>query len=138
MFLIASALSLLVVYAGMKLLALTKKDTLGNGYKAVSWILIIMGFLILLCSIAHGVMHHRANRMMMQTEMRDDGWGGRHMGGMNWHHDMMMRGGCCDGMKDDCCGGMKDDGCHDGMGSSCSDGMKGCTMGKGDTTKQKK
>ncbi len=153
MLLIASALALLVIYAGMKLYALTKKEGLSNLFKYMSWFIVIMGFLILICVGAHCLMRcclRGEHNMMMRTEMRDDGWGNRHMEGMYCHHDGMMRGGCCDGMRDGCCDGMKDGGCHDGMGSSCNDGMKdnsckmggsmmkgSCTMGK-DTTKQKK
>lgn len=166
MLLVACALALLVIYAGMKLLALTKKDSLGNLYRYVSWFIIIVGFLLVLCVAAHCVMRvcHCGDKMMMQTDMRD-GYDGRGMDGMN-HHRWMMRDGCyggmmrgscdgtmrgCDGsMKDGaCCGGMngghcdgmKDGNCGNSMGS-CRGGMdsnmKGCTMGAKDTTAPKK
>jgi hypothetical protein len=48
MLLIATALALLVIYAGMKLMALTTKETLGTAYKVVSWFIVIMGFLLML------------------------------------------------------------------------------------------
>jgi hypothetical protein len=142
MLLIASALALLAIYAGMKLLALTKKEGLGNGFKYISWFIVIMSFLILICVGAHCLMHCclRGEHNMMRTEMRDGNWGNRHMGEMYRHDGMMRDGGCCGGMKDGACG--------DGMGScngamqdnSCKMGgnMKGCTMEKKDSVVVKK
>ena len=48
--LVASSLALLVVYAGVKLLIQSKKETLGHLYHCASWFFIIAGFLILACA----------------------------------------------------------------------------------------
>jgi len=153
MLLIATGVALLVIFAGMKLLAQTKKDALGNMFKYVSWFITIMGFLMLLCVGAHCIMRHchrGGHCMMMKTEMRSGGCGSGEMGGMNsCHRGMMMGGSCCGGMMNgysngnSCCattmgggcnGGMMNKECNEEMGSSCNSNMKGgmkeCTMKK--------
>ena len=49
MILIATALSLIAIVFGMFLLAKAKSETLGKFFKLVSWFVIVMGFLCLLC-----------------------------------------------------------------------------------------
>jgi hypothetical protein len=153
MYLIAFALTLLAIVAGMMLLAYTKKENMGNFYKYVSWFVIVMGFLSILCVGAHcgmkccmmGRQHMMAKERMM---MGDDGcmMGGHGM--MGYHHRHMMGGcgmmmnegcgnggmmngcghmnGCCEGMNQ-CHEGMSE--CHEGM-SECHEGMGQCSEGK--------
>ena len=49
MLLIATSLSLIAIVAGMFLLAQTKKDNLGNLFKYVSYFVVVVGFLCLVC-----------------------------------------------------------------------------------------
>ncbi len=166
MLLIAFALTLIAIVAGMKLLAQTKKDNLGNLFKYVSWFVIIAGFLsILFIGVCHIKLHFMHKEQMMKERYMndDDGYYGRgRMDGCN-RMDMMhchhMMGGCCDGMmmhSGGCCN--MDDGCSDGdkcdkssdcgkdMGSNCHkvDDDGGCPMMKGahcmdkDSTAKKK
>jgi|SRR6185312_824389 len=149
MLIIALPLALIAIVFGMKLLAQTKKDNLGNLFKYVSWFVIVMGFLVTLCIGCRAVMRHCCHggehEMMMKKRcmmMDDDNCYMGHMGGcsnmnmMGCHHMMggccggmmMMHGGCgnmgggCCNMDNDCDGGQ----CHDGMKSCCKDGDKGC------------
>lgn len=147
MLLCAFALSLLAIVAGMMLLAQTKKDNLGNLYKYVSWFVIIMAFLSILCIGAQSAMKcHRGERYMMRKECRmmdDDGCMMGHMGCqgmMGCQRGMMggcgmMHNGCCGGMMNGCSGNMgcnHDMGqCHEGMGQ-CNGDMGQCHEGKDD------
>ena len=135
MLLIACALSLLAIAAGMMLLAQTKKENLGNLFKYVSWFIVIMGFLCIICIGCRSAM-----RCMMRGErschsrmlmMRGDGDGcymGRGMGecggmgcqgGMMNGCGMMMHGGGCPMMMGGCQGGGNQ--CHEGMGGCQQD-----------------
>jgi ABC-type nickel/cobalt efflux system permease component RcnA len=58
MILIASSFSLLVIVAGMFLLAKTQKDGLSNFFKYISYFVIILGFLNLFCGGVHMFMKH--------------------------------------------------------------------------------
>jgi hypothetical protein len=86
---ISIALLLLVIAAGMHLLAKTNKEALGSFFRFVSWMLIVSGFLaIALCTlmcICRMCMHHgmmkRQHMMMMNACMN---------GGCN---EEMMEGG---------------------------------------------
>ena len=112
-------ITLLVIIAAMHLLAKAKKENLGSLFTWITYGIIIVASLILLCEVARGAMkmrHHEENGMheMMMGE------------GMMRHHMMMGRMGCDDEMG--CCdemrghqGNMKSD---EGM-SSCK-GMKKC------------
>src|SRR5579872_2415529 len=119
----AFPLALLAIVAGMILLAMTKKDNLGNLYKYVSWFVIVMGALLFLCCGAHCAkrcMRCGEKRMMMKEcrmmdDDDDDGYMMGHMGGMMGGHrgmggcGMMMGGGCCGGgmmMGGGCCSHM--------------------------------
>lgn len=143
MLLIQCSLSLLVVYAGMKLLAKTQKEALGNFHKYVSWLLIVMGFLMFACSVCCGIKRCcRGGERMMERkcrmEMNYNSGGCMMQGGMNCNpmmgcgqrmpmcghgNGMMMRGGCgghnmngCEGNRGGCCE----------MNEECKDGMKQC------------
>lgn len=56
--LISVSVSLLVIVAGMLLLAKTKKDDLGNMFSFASYSVITIGLLVFLGSFIGGVMHH--------------------------------------------------------------------------------
>jgi hypothetical protein len=126
-------LCLLVIVAGMFLLAHTKKENLGNFYKYVALFVVIMGFLGILACAARCAMRccrMGQHRMEMREYRMMDGDGGmmRHMGGcgMMGHRHMMM-GGCCDGMRG-CNEGMSQ--CNEGMMNGCSGDMNQCDMNK--------
>ena len=51
MILIAASLSLLIIYAGTKLLMKARKEMLGRFFNFISWFIITGGFVLLFCSI---------------------------------------------------------------------------------------
>jgi hypothetical protein len=131
--LIAFTLCLLVIVAGMKLLAQTQKDNLGNLYKYVSMFIIVMGFLSLLCVGVHCIMgccHRGEHRMMMRKcRMMDNDCSGVNgcgdeMGcerGMRHNDRCMMQSGDCN-MSGNCimngkCSEGSD--CKEDMNSNC-------------------
>jgi len=123
MLLIACSLALIVIYAGMKLLAQTKREVLGNLYKYVSLFLVTIGFLLLICISCCGMMRccHMGERMMerkcMMMEERGNN-GGCQMGGQMGSCMMMSghgrnMGGCCGAMMmNRGCGGREMEGCN--------------------------
>ena len=160
MILISLPLALIAIVFGAKLLAQSQKENLGGLYKFLSWFVIVVGILIMLCDGTHSCMRmcHHGDGMMMNRECMMGGMNDRCMMGGGGDCQMMMhcnRGNMCCG---NCCGGMMNCGgnsnCSDGMmnckdggkgGASCSDGgMNGtsCPMGnmkdKKDTAKAKK
>ncbi|HEY6162215.1 MAG TPA: hypothetical protein VI112_13365 [Bacteroidia bacterium] len=83
----AFALLLLVIAAGMLLLAKTNKEALGVFFRFVSWFLIVSGFLgialVFLMAIFHAFMHHgmmKREHMMMNVGM-NGGWNEEMMDG---------------------------------------------------------
>jgi hypothetical protein len=127
MILISFALALIAIVFGAQLLAQSHKDNLGALYKYLAWFIMIVGFLVLLCDGARGLLRmcHRGEERMMRREMMMDG-GGMMGGGPTWmmHHRKgnmnCCNNNCCDGMMN--CGG--NNGCPDGM-MNCPDGGKG-------------
>src|ERR1700722_238780 len=120
-------LALLVIVAGMKLLAQTNKDNLGNIYKYVSWFVIVMGTLCLLCAGLHCAMKccHRGHEGMEERcmMMRMHGDCDEMRGGCNnmmYYHGGM--GGCM--MHHGCCNEMMSNGCSENMGGSCKEGSE--------------
>ena len=71
------SLALLVIVAGMFLLAKTSKDNLGKFFKIVSYFVIISGFLVIFCSITYGIV-----RMKMRHECK------------SCNREMFMNRGC--------------------------------------------
>ena len=136
MMLIAFALALLVIAAGMKLLIHTKKELLGNFYKFVSWFVIVMGFLMFLfigCSTCRMCFKHE--RMMKMMEEKHHSFYDRMGDGSGCFK--MMHGYCCDGMMGYGCygGGMKDhcnkyEGTYHGGKGECEEEMEECHMNK--------
>ncbi len=146
MLLIQCSVSLLVVYAGMKLLAKTQKETLGNFHKYVSWFLIIMGFLMFGCACCCCIKRCCGNERMMRMEkncrmeMNCNGGGcmmevpmncpppmmgcnhGRPMCG--GHGNGMMMGGRCGEHNMNGCGGNQSR-CGE-MNEECESRMKKC------------
>ncbi len=107
-------ITLLVMIAAMHLLAKAKKENLGSLFTWITYGIIIVAILILLCQVARGV-----KRMCSPRE--------KGMHGMMMGHHMMMRGMCNEEME--CCeemgghhGNMK---CEEGMGD-CKGMKKGC------------
>ena len=101
MILISISFSLLAIVAGMYLLDKTKKEGLGKFYSFISWLVIVVSILTLLCSLTRGFgrmccRHDRGSMEMCRPGM---------MGGedccmpMRGHHRGMMREDCCDEMK---------------------------------------
>ncbi len=135
---IAIPLALLVIVAGMKLMAQTQKDGLGNLYKYVSWFVVVMGFLFLMCAGLHCAMKccHRHEQRCMMMERRcemNEGCGGDEM--MHCNHGNMM-GGCM--MHRGACDEMMGNGGSCNMGGSCKEGSEckermgsNCNMGDG-------
>jgi hypothetical protein len=125
--LIAFALALLVIAAGMKLLIHTKKELLGNFYKFVSWFVIAMGFLmfVFICCSA-GRMCFKHERMMKMMEEKHHSFYDKMGDGAGCFR--MMQGCCCDGMMMKHHGGMmKYHGCKVG---ECDEEMEECIMKK--------
>jgi len=129
---ISFALALIAIVYGAKLLAQAHKDSLGAMYKYIAWFVILMGFLMILCDAARGLMSmcHRGEARMMNNEciMMDRGSDDRGMMGddncpMMMHHHNMCYGNGCGGMMN--CGGNSNCSMHDG--GNCSDGgMMNC------------
>ena len=96
MILISIALSLLALVAGMYLLDKTKKEGLGKFFSFISWLVIVVAILTLLCSLARGGMkmrrHHMEERMECHRGMMGGGDCCMPMGG----HKGMMREDCFD------------------------------------------
>jgi len=93
MLLIATALALLVVYAGVKLLIQVKKETLGNLYKGAAWFFIVAGFATLasagaLC-VAKCVKY--GTKMMYREHRMRGGDGYNDMKKRYKHHKKMMK-----------------------------------------------
>jgi hypothetical protein len=141
MILISFTLALIAIVFGAKLLAQFQKESLGALYKYLAWFVIVMGFLVLMCDVAHSLMRmcHRGDANRMNTEyMMMNGDGNGMMGGncpMMMHHgDMRHEGGMMNcGGNSNCCmhGG---DMCHDGGMMNCKDDGKGgasCNEGGG-------
>ncbi len=152
---ISSALLLLALTAGTFLLAKTKKDGLGLFYKIVSWTVIIVASLALLCCLGRCICKMRCGgwerhcETGMQNCMHGGGcgmMGGGNcmmqggcgmMGGGQMHGGgcgMMMQGGCC-GM----CGGGGMMECHK-MKGHCEmddDDDDECCEGKGEKCEKK-
>ena len=57
MLLVAASLSLLVIYSGLKLYAKSITQNLGNPFKYFSYFIVLMGFVILFCVGAKGIIH---------------------------------------------------------------------------------
>ncbi len=57
MLLVAASLSLLVIYSGLKLYAKSNTQNLGNLFKYFSYFIVLMGFVILFCVGAKGIIH---------------------------------------------------------------------------------
>ena len=57
MLLVAASLSLLVIYSGLKLYAKSNTQNLGNLFKYCSYFIVFMGFVILFCVGAKGIIH---------------------------------------------------------------------------------
>ncbi len=117
MILIAFTLSLLAIVAGMFLLAKTKSETLGKFFKFVSWFVIIMGFLCIVCLSMRCMKHccsreeGHSDKCEHYKEMR--GGEGRHcMQGKEESGEMEEGGGHHDGMMKGCCKMGKEAGKH--------------------------
>lgn len=115
MCIIALSLALLAIVAGMMLMAQTKRETLGSFFKFVSWFVVIVGFLGIICLGVHCIVMRCHHGCMMGKERMGmmDMRGGRCM-------DSRMNS-CCNMSTGSCCGGMM--GCRDGMMKGCNDGM---------------
>ena len=107
MLLIATALSLLAITAGMFLLAKTKKEELGNLFKYASYFIITASFLCLICIGARG-MRHCCMGGNEQCRMEQKG-GRMHSGCPSMMeqkeecNNMMMRMECHERMMKNCC-----------------------------------
>jgi len=134
MLLIAFILALLVIVAGMKLMAQAQRESLGNLYKYVSWFVVVMGFLCLLGAGLHGIIRCHRNhceRMEMRCEMSTHN-GCNEM--MHCNHGMMsscmMHGGGCNDMMESGC--TRSDGNCTHMNGDCKEKMESsCEMGDG-------
>lgn len=117
MLFITICLTLLTLIAAMHLLAKTQKESLGSLFKWISYVIIIVSLLILVCEITRGV------RKMTCRDGEKCGKKGMPMG-----HRMMMRG-MYPGHMDECMmgrGGMKRECCEEEM--ECEEHMKGGGM----------
>ena len=105
------SITLLVMIAAMHLLAKARKENLGSMFTWITYIIILIATLVLICQVARG-----CKRMCSPKEK-----------GM---HHMMMRGMCNEEMEG--CEGMggRMEGCESKM--KCDEGMKDCKGMKGD------
>ena len=149
MCIIAFPLILIAIVLGMKLLAQTQKENLGNMYKYIAMFVVAMGFLGLLCMGACCIMRHcchRGERGEMRERcmmMHEDGCYEGHMGcGHMMGCDRHMMGGCNEMMN----GGNMEGGnckegseCHEGGMGACKEGgdMKSCPMMSGGHCEEK-
>lgn len=108
MFYLSICITLLVMIAAMHLLAKAKKENLGSLFTWITYLIIIVATLILICQVARGF-----KRMCSPKEK------GMH-GMMMGHHMMMGRMSCDEEMEG--CGGMG--GRHENM--KCEEGMDNC------------
>lgn len=159
--LVAVALALLVIYAGIKLLIQEKKEALGMLYKCAAWGFIIAGKLLIVVIVIAGIVVCLRHGWIMRNKGKmkhDDMYEqmdhhGMHQKMMMMHHGGMegMHGGGMDDMN--CCSMMGEHcsmmGKHGGMGGACSMGSAGggdccegnmmnCGMNKADSLKRKK
>ena len=116
---ICIALPILVVIAGVYLLAKTKTDNLGTGFKLASYASIVAGLVILGISLMNCTSDNCCKK------------GGHH--GHEYHqsckgHDGCSGATCCKGGSKSC---SKGDKCCKGESKSCSKGDK-CCKGEGD------
>lgn len=131
MLLIATSLSLLAIVAGMFLLAKSKTENLGNFFKYVSYFIVLVGFLSLVCIAGRGAMRmcgHGGGCGMNRHEGMSGRFGDRGMRDNMECQEMMSHHGIgAMGMEGECHKGMMMEGeCHKGMmmGSECQKGMK--------------
>jgi hypothetical protein len=111
--LIAGALALLVIYAGIILLIQVKREALGNPYRIAAWGLIIAGkLLLILIAVGCVVACLRFGMKMRKGRMKQ---GYENYEGMGYHHKMHAKM-------------MHDMGGMDGMGSHPMGGMGSCKM----------
>jgi len=135
MLLIAFALALLVIVAGMKLLAQTQRESLGNLYKYVSWFVVVMGFLCLICVGMHCAMRCHM-RHMHRMDNRCEMYGHEGCGEM-MHCNRGMTGGCmmhqggCDEMMNNGNCNMGGGSCNHMSGNCTEDMGSNCNMGDG-------
>lgn len=102
MVLISLSFSLLALVAGMYLLAKTRKESLGKFFGFVSWLVICVSLLAMLCSLSRGAMHMRGGYYMERSmEYCHPG-----MGMMDEDCCMPMRGHHQGMMDEEYCGGM--------------------------------
>ena len=114
--------TLLTMLAAMHLLAKTNKEALGSLFKWVSYLVLLVASLILLCQVVQGVC-----KMCCKDSCKKERCEMKHEKG---HHKMMMmmhsQGGCCDMHKmhdKACCSGMK---CEDEKESCEGKEKSGC------------
>lgn len=83
------SLALIAVIAGMFLLAKTKKEALGLFFKIVSWVVVVVGIIVFLCTFGAAMRWH-AMRMHEMKNMHD---------GFMWRHEHgdMYGPNCCPG-----------------------------------------
>jgi hypothetical protein len=124
---ISIAITLFALMAGMLLLAKTKKEGLGKFFSWISYIVIVISFLLLLCQLTHGIMRMTCCRSMQGNCMMDKesacpvGRCGPHGGNMMMHHGWMRGDAQC--MEE-----MRECKIH-GDSASCKMGMMhGCPM----------
>jgi len=104
------SIEILTIIAVLLFLAKVKKDMLGKGFKWVGYILLVIGFLTLLCTLTGGIMRMACPQ---HCEMGAPG--------------MCHPGMCGHGMGH--CDGMKGDGMHEG-GGMMKDGKPCCSSEK--------
>jgi hypothetical protein len=123
---ISITFTLFALMAGMLLLAKTRKDGLGKFFAWISYLVIVVALLMLICQGARGV-----RRMMCRTGMcppSEQCMPGMMNGNCGHSGCMMMHHGCMDGYS----GCMMHHSCMDGS-SKCMEEMKECKM-TGDST----
>lgn len=131
MILIASSFSLLVIVAGMFLLAKTQKDGLSNMFKYVSYFVILCGFFSLFAGgtmfIIKRCMMHCQMENRMQCDRNDDHCDQWKNASKKCEKGEMNPENCGEEMKMGHCEGMTEEKCIE-MKKECCSEMKGGNM----------
>lgn len=112
---VSICLTLLTLIAAMHLWAKTQKEQPNALYKWLIYLIVLVGFLILICQLTRGAMRmmHREHHGMMDKEMM-----------FKNHHMMMMQGMHEDEDEDECCEGMKNGAMKEDCDEHIGKGMK--------------
>ncbi|MDP1726304.1 MAG: hypothetical protein Q8M15_05940 [Bacteroidota bacterium] len=91
-------ITLLTLLAAMYFLTKVNNQNLGSFFKWITYIVIAVALLILICQLARGIGRMACHRGECKTECKMEGMG---------HHKMMMKEMHCEGEEMECCDEME-------------------------------